>query len=181
MLAFSSKSSQGKSSKERGLNPLASGYALLKSQPRTGHTRGKGPGKNTADENNTRSNQHRSIGSSVHSRTPSGRRGRQSLPHAAKPSQRSYAPSNSADKEPPHLPFLFHMASVLELKVMTQLRQFGALAPIDWSRRLASARFLRSTPTNAKVLLAFPSCQHVGRRRASPHARSARPPPLLQP
>ena len=25
-----------------------------KSQPRTGHTRGKGPGKNTADENNTR-------------------------------------------------------------------------------------------------------------------------------
>ena len=30
-----------------------------KSQPRTGHTRGKGQGKNTADENKTRSNQHR--------------------------------------------------------------------------------------------------------------------------
>ena len=27
---------------------------VSKSQPRTGHTRGKGPGKNTADENNTR-------------------------------------------------------------------------------------------------------------------------------
>ena len=47
------------------------GYMYTKSQPRTGHTRGKGdetrPGKNTADENNTRSH------------TPSGRRGRQSL------------------------------------------------------------------------------------------------------
>ena len=27
----------------------------------TGHTRGKGPGKNTADENLTRSNQHRTL------------------------------------------------------------------------------------------------------------------------
>ena len=55
------------------------------SQHRTGHTRGKGPGKNTADENLTRSNQHRTL-----------RRGRQSLTHAAKPSQRPATATTSA-------------------------------------------------------------------------------------
>ena len=48
-----------------------------KSQARTRHTRGKRPGKNTADENNTRSNQHRIL-----RHTPSGRRARPSVAHS---------------------------------------------------------------------------------------------------